>query len=202
MPLRRNTVLGQEECLAVRGCWSVARAGLLSTLNMRRRGDHEILLTNDLVDNHAAFAVVEAAGTAVSIGASYLFIVPDITSSNAGLRLSNRLATSAPGATTACQLRIEDALASRSSKCGNAQRVSLIIPNSMNCCGSNYGCGILPARVGLGGRRTEYSVRKGARRSSGTVSLQSPFRLSHFYTDSYYSSRRWFRESPSALRID
>jgi hypothetical protein len=44
-----------------------------STLNLRRRGDNEILLTNDLVDNHAAFAVVEAAGTAVSIGASYLF---------------------------------------------------------------------------------------------------------------------------------
>lgn len=44
-----------------------------STLNLRRRGDREILLTNDLVDNHAAFAVVEAAGTAVSIGASYLF---------------------------------------------------------------------------------------------------------------------------------
>jgi hypothetical protein len=44
-----------------------------STLNMRRRGDQEILLTNDLVDNHAAFAVVEAAGTGVSIGVSYLF---------------------------------------------------------------------------------------------------------------------------------
>ena len=44
-----------------------------STLNMRRRGNREILVTNDLVDNHAAFAVVEAAGTGVSIGASYLF---------------------------------------------------------------------------------------------------------------------------------
>jgi hypothetical protein len=44
-----------------------------STLNMRRRGDQEILLTNDVVDNHAAFAVVEAAGTSVSIGVSYLF---------------------------------------------------------------------------------------------------------------------------------
>jgi hypothetical protein len=44
-----------------------------STLNLRRRGRQEILVTNDLVDNHAAFAVVEAAGTAVSIGASYLF---------------------------------------------------------------------------------------------------------------------------------
>lgn len=44
-----------------------------STLNMRRRGRQEIFLTNDVVDNHAAFATVEAAATGVSIGASYLF---------------------------------------------------------------------------------------------------------------------------------
>lgn len=44
-----------------------------STLNLRRRGDKELLVTNDLVDDHAAFAVVEVAGTGVSIGASYLF---------------------------------------------------------------------------------------------------------------------------------
>ena len=44
-----------------------------STLNMRRRGRQEIFLTNDVVDNHAAFATVEAATTGVSIGASYLF---------------------------------------------------------------------------------------------------------------------------------
>ncbi len=44
-----------------------------STLNLRRRGGQEILITNDLVDNHAVFAVVEAAGTGVSIGVSYLF---------------------------------------------------------------------------------------------------------------------------------
>ena len=44
-----------------------------STLNMRRRGRQEILLTNDAVDNHAAFATIEAAATGVSIGASYLF---------------------------------------------------------------------------------------------------------------------------------
>ncbi len=43
-----------------------------STLNLRRRGDNEILLTNEVVDNHAAFAAIEAAGTGVSIGASYL----------------------------------------------------------------------------------------------------------------------------------
>jgi hypothetical protein len=44
-----------------------------STLNMRRRGRQEILLTNEAVDNHAAFGAIEAAGTSVSIGASYLF---------------------------------------------------------------------------------------------------------------------------------
>jgi hypothetical protein len=44
-----------------------------STLNMRRRGRDEILLSNDVVDNHAAFAAIEAAATGVSIGASYLF---------------------------------------------------------------------------------------------------------------------------------
>src|SRR5215470_2536652 len=30
-----------------------------STLNMRRRGRQEILLSNDVVDNHAAFATIE-----------------------------------------------------------------------------------------------------------------------------------------------
>jgi hypothetical protein len=44
-----------------------------STLNMRRRGDQEILLTNAIVDNHAEFAAIEAAGTGASIGVSYLF---------------------------------------------------------------------------------------------------------------------------------
>ena len=44
-----------------------------STLNMRRRGLQEIFLTNELVDNHPAFAAIEAGGTAISIGASYLF---------------------------------------------------------------------------------------------------------------------------------
>jgi hypothetical protein len=44
-----------------------------STLNMRRRGRQEIFLTDDLVDNHPAFAAIEAAATAASIGASGLF---------------------------------------------------------------------------------------------------------------------------------
>jgi hypothetical protein len=44
-----------------------------STLNMRRRGLQEIFLTNDVVDNHPAFAAIEAGGSALSIGVSYLF---------------------------------------------------------------------------------------------------------------------------------
>ena len=44
-----------------------------STLNFRRRGRNEALLTNDIVDNHAAFAAIEVGTTALSIGVSYLF---------------------------------------------------------------------------------------------------------------------------------
>jgi hypothetical protein len=44
-----------------------------STLNMRRRGRQEILLTNSVVDNHPLFAGIEAGGAALSVGASYLF---------------------------------------------------------------------------------------------------------------------------------
>ena len=44
-----------------------------STLNMRRRGRQEILLTNDAVDNHVAFASIEASAAGVSIGAAHLF---------------------------------------------------------------------------------------------------------------------------------
>jgi hypothetical protein len=40
---------------------------------MRHRGRDEILLSNDVVDNRAGFAAIEAAGTAASIGTSYLF---------------------------------------------------------------------------------------------------------------------------------
>ena len=44
-----------------------------STLNLRRRGDDEIFLTNSIVDNHPLFGGIEAAATAASIGVSYLF---------------------------------------------------------------------------------------------------------------------------------
>lgn len=44
-----------------------------STLNLRRRHINEALLTNSIVDNHPLFAGIEVAGTAASIGVSYIF---------------------------------------------------------------------------------------------------------------------------------
>ncbi len=44
-----------------------------STLGMRNRGVDEWLLTNDIVDNHAAFALIEVGGAAASVGLSYAF---------------------------------------------------------------------------------------------------------------------------------
>jgi len=44
-----------------------------STMNMLRRGREEILLPQEVVDNHAGFAALEAAATVTSIGISYAF---------------------------------------------------------------------------------------------------------------------------------
>jgi hypothetical protein len=44
-----------------------------STRNFQARGRKEILLPQDVVNNSAAFASVEAAGAATSVGISYLF---------------------------------------------------------------------------------------------------------------------------------
>ena len=44
-----------------------------STRNFQARGRTEILLAQDVVNNSAAFAAVEAAGTATSVGISYIF---------------------------------------------------------------------------------------------------------------------------------
>ncbi len=43
-----------------------------STRNMQARGREEILLPDDVVNNSAAFAAVEAGGTVASVGISYL----------------------------------------------------------------------------------------------------------------------------------
>lgn len=44
-----------------------------STRNMQARGRKEILLAPEVVNNSAAFASLEAAGTATSVGISYIF---------------------------------------------------------------------------------------------------------------------------------
>ena len=44
-----------------------------STIYMRHRGVNEWLLTNDVVDNHAAFFFIEAAGCGASYALSYAF---------------------------------------------------------------------------------------------------------------------------------
>lgn len=43
-----------------------------STRNMQARGREEILLPDDVVNNSAAFAAVEAGGTVASMGISYI----------------------------------------------------------------------------------------------------------------------------------
>ena len=74
-----QTTLPTHKFWDKKNAWLFAAVGAsrtldyFSTLNMRRRGRSEIFLTNDAVDNHAAFAAIEAAATGVSIGASYLF---------------------------------------------------------------------------------------------------------------------------------
>src|SRR5579864_7056714 len=44
-----------------------------STLNIRRRGINEALLTNAIVDNHAEFAAIEVATAAASVGLSAIW---------------------------------------------------------------------------------------------------------------------------------
>lgn len=72
LPVRHSFWDGENDWLFA-GTGASRTLDYFSTLNMRRRGRQEILLTNDVVDNHAAFATIEAAGTGVSIGAAYLF---------------------------------------------------------------------------------------------------------------------------------
>lgn len=44
-----------------------------STRNMQARGREEILIPDDVVNNSAGFAALEAAATATSVGISYIF---------------------------------------------------------------------------------------------------------------------------------
>ena len=72
-PSREHRFWDKENGWLFAGVGAARTLDYFSTLNMRRRGRQEIFLTNDVVDNHAAFATIEASTTGVSIGASYLF---------------------------------------------------------------------------------------------------------------------------------
>ena len=63
----------RENIMLFSGVGAARFLDFASTLNLRHRGLDEVFLNNQIVDNHALFAAIEAGGTAVSIGASYLF---------------------------------------------------------------------------------------------------------------------------------
>lgn len=63
----------QTNCWLFAGVLGARFLDFASTLNARRRGLNEALLTNQIVDNHAEFAAIEFAGAATSVGVSYLF---------------------------------------------------------------------------------------------------------------------------------
>ena len=71
--LQQHRFWDKENSWLFAGVGAARTLDYFSTLNMRRRGRQEIFLTNDAVDNHAAFATIEAATTGVSVGASFLF---------------------------------------------------------------------------------------------------------------------------------
>jgi hypothetical protein len=73
VPERAHRFWDRENDWLFAGVGASRTLDYFSTLNMRRRGRQEIFLTNDAVDNHAAFAAIEASATGVSIGAAYLF---------------------------------------------------------------------------------------------------------------------------------
>jgi len=70
---RKHPFWDKENRWLFAGVGAARTLDYFSTLNMRRRGRQEILLTNEIVDNHAAFAAIEAAATGASMGASWLF---------------------------------------------------------------------------------------------------------------------------------
>jgi hypothetical protein len=74
-PLPRHAFWDRENLYLFGGVAVMRTLDYTSTLNMLRRGREEILLPDDVVNNHAGFAGLEAASTATSIAVSYLFHV-------------------------------------------------------------------------------------------------------------------------------
>jgi hypothetical protein len=63
----------KENDLLFAGVGAARMLDYASTRHFRNQGDNEWLLTNSIVDNRPLFVGIELAGTAASIGVSYLF---------------------------------------------------------------------------------------------------------------------------------
>lgn len=63
----------KENDLLFAGVGAARMMDYASTRHFRNQGDNEVLLTNAIVDNRPLFVGIELAGTAASIGVSYLF---------------------------------------------------------------------------------------------------------------------------------
>ena len=70
--LPTHTFWDKENVLLFSGVAVFRALDYTSTKNMLARGRGEILLPDDVVDNSAGFAALEAAATATSIGISYV----------------------------------------------------------------------------------------------------------------------------------
>jgi hypothetical protein len=62
-----------ENILLFAGVGGARMLDYASTRHLRNQGNNEWLLTNSIVDNRPLFVGIELAGTAASIGVSYLF---------------------------------------------------------------------------------------------------------------------------------
>lgn len=72
-PLREHRFWDRTNLELFAGVAAVRAVDYASTRHFRARGADEILLSNSVVDNKPLFAGIEIAGTAVSIGVSYIF---------------------------------------------------------------------------------------------------------------------------------
>ena len=71
LPERTHPFFDRTNLMLFAGVAAVRTLDYTSTQHFRSLGNKEILLTNSIVDNKPLFAGIEAAGTALSIGAAY-----------------------------------------------------------------------------------------------------------------------------------
>jgi hypothetical protein len=72
-PARQHRFWDRTNILLFSGVAVMRGMDYASTRNFQARGDQEILIPDDVVNNSAGFAALEAAGTAASVGISYIF---------------------------------------------------------------------------------------------------------------------------------